>query len=399
MVGKVHVEHDRARKVRERETETVLGVVREQNLKIELSRELREDVRERLVVLHHEKQAAFRVQMIAIVDGRGVLRRQRSRRTLSCNRRREPLRRFGRQIIGEPRTRVGERQGQRERAALADFALDGEIAAEEAREVSRDGEPEPGAAELPVRRAVGLLKRGEDGLVVRLIDTDSGVVDEKSHAVVGALHRETHLAALGEFEGVRQQVLQDLLYPRGVGVDRPGAVGDVRDEDDGFLLGNRLEHARHGFDEVRQAHRCRVNVDLARFDLRQIQDVVDQREQIVPGRVDRVRELHLLLGEVPALVVAEELRQDERAVQGRPELVRHVREELRLVSVGLAELVGLVLEIALRSLESVALIHEIRVRRLELFLALLELGVRGEQCVALVLQLLVGDAELFLLRL
>jgi len=54
-------------------------------------------------------------------------------------------------------------------------------------------------------------------------------------------------------------------------------------------------------------------------------------EQIRAGAVDRPRELDLLLGEVLIGVLGEQLRQDEKRVQRRPQLVAHVGEELALV--------------------------------------------------------------------
>ena len=48
----------------------------------------------------------------------------------------------------------------------------------------------------------------------------------------------------------------------------------------------------------------------------------------LPADVDRLRELHLLLGEVAGLVVREQLREDERGVERRAQLVAHVGEEL-----------------------------------------------------------------------
>src|SRR5207249_9892275 len=52
-----------------------------------------------------------------------------------------------------------------------------------------------------------------------------------------------------------------------------------------------------------------------RLDLGQVQDVVDQVEQVVPGRVDRLGEVELLVRQVALRVLAQLVGQDEQAVQ------------------------------------------------------------------------------------
>ena len=88
----------------------------------------------------------------------------------------------------------------------------------------------------------------------------------------------------------------------------------------------------------------RVDVHLARLDLGQVEDVVDQLEQVGAGAVDRLGELHLLGGEVAVGVVGQQLGQDQQAVERRAQLVRHVGQELGLVARGQRELLGPLLQ-------------------------------------------------------
>src|SRR6185436_842026 len=74
-----------------------------------------------------------------------------------------------------------------------------------------------------------------------------------------------------------------------------------------------------------------VDDDGSRLDLRQIEDVVDEREQVRAGRMNRAREVDLLGREVAVFVVRQELGQNEQRVERRAQLVRHVGEELGLV--------------------------------------------------------------------
>ena len=63
----------------------------------------------------------------------------------------------------------------------------------------------------------------------------------------------------------------------------------------------------------------------------------------VPGGVDGLRELDLRL-RLPSGVVGERSGEDQQAVERRPQLVRHVRQELGLVLRGERELLRLLLE-------------------------------------------------------
>src|SRR5204863_7241465 len=85
----------------------------------------------------------------------------------------------------------------------------------------------------------------------------------------------------------------------------------------------------------------RVDDNRAGFDLRQIENVVDQRQQVVARRMDRLREFDLLAGQVAARILAQLVREDEQAVERCPQLVRHVGQELGLVLGGERKLLGL----------------------------------------------------------
>ena len=70
--------------------------------------------------------------------------------------------------------------------------------------------------------------------------------------------------------------------------------------------------------------------DRAGLDLGEVEEIVDQPEEIHARRIDGLREAHLLRVEPAAGIVGEQARQDQQAVERRPQLVRHVGEELRL---------------------------------------------------------------------
>ena len=63
------------------------------------------------------------------------------------------------------------------------------------------------------------------------------------------------------------------------------------------------------------------DIHLARLDLGQVEDVVDQVEQIRTGVVNRAGELDLLIGKVPIGVIGQQLGQDQQRVERRAQLV------------------------------------------------------------------------------
>ena len=77
--------------------------------------------------------------------------------------------------------------------------------------------------------------------------------------------------------------------------------------------------------------------------------------QVGARAVDGARELDLLGGQIALRIVAELLAQDEDAVQRRPELVRHIGEEFRLVLGGQRQFGGLFLQRAPRLLDLLVL--------------------------------------------
>jgi hypothetical protein len=122
------------------------------------------------------------------------------------------------------------------------------------------------------------------------------------------------------------------LQPLLVGRHRLRQVGlDLDGEAQALLLGDGAERAVHVVAHLAESDVGDVDVHLSCLDLRQVEDVVDQREQVAAGGVDRPGELDLLVGEVLLRVLGEEPCEDQHRVQRCPQLVRHVREELALV--------------------------------------------------------------------
>jgi hypothetical protein len=180
----------------------------------------------------------------------------------------------------------------------------------------------PSAIPMPVSRH----REGDD-----LARTAEDVAREL-HPRRCLIDRELDLPLRGELERVRQQVLEDLLEPLHVRVHHlRSAVPGADLEGDVLLRRDLPERSVDVVADVDDRDRVGLDLQLARFDLREVEDLADEREEIVARRVDRSRVLDLPERERLLVVLRQELRQDEQAVEWRPQLVRHVREELGLV--------------------------------------------------------------------
>src|SRR5262249_50986763 len=122
---------------------------------------------------------------------------------------------------------------EREDPALARRADDANFAAQQPRDLAADREAEPRAAVFAAGRPVGLLEGLEDDSLFFERNADAGVADRKGYHLVGfpeSLGRviastfgqtdvERDMPFVGELEGVREEVLENLLQSLRVGVD------------------------------------------------------------------------------------------------------------------------------------------------------------------------------------
>jgi hypothetical protein len=126
--------------------------------------------------------------------------------------------------------------------------------------------------------------------------------------------------------------LEDLAEPLRIGDDRFGTPGfDVDRVADVLTGGDLLELAKERAPQIGEREALRLDGDGARLDLRQVQDVVEQTQQVLTGGPDDAGVFDLRLRHVLVRVVLELLGEDQEAVQRRPEFVGHVRDELGLV--------------------------------------------------------------------
>ena len=133
---------------------------------------------------------------------------------------------------------------------------------------------------------------------------------------------------MGEFQGVAQQVDQDLPQPGGVALDQRGQVA-VADglEDQPLRLGVLAHDGGH---VIRQSEGIEIELfqfQLAGLDLGHVQDLVDQVQQMGAGLVDDG--YVLALGGSDGLIL-QQLGKTQDGIEGGTQFVAHAGDEIGL---------------------------------------------------------------------
>ncbi len=194
--------------------------------------------------------------------------------------------------------------------------------------------PRPGAAVLLGDRGVGLGERLEHALELRLGHADPGVFDRDGQPVAGVVAhapgRERDLAVVAELAGVGQQIHQHLAQLGLVRLHGADVGRAVNLETVAVAVDQRTHRGRDVLDQRGNVERLDEQFGAPGFDLGQIEDVVDQRQQVLAGRADLVQVGdHALVTGVLGLFDQHLAVADDR-VERCPQLVAHVGQELAL---------------------------------------------------------------------
>ena len=198
---------------------------------------------------------------------------------------------------------VCAREGNSEREAGTDAgrAVHEQQTTHQIGELTRDGEPEAGAAVAPRGRPVDLGKPLENKLLGAQRDADPGIlhVDAQHHLVrldCFGEHRDRDTARVGELDRVSDQIDQDLLQRarRAIEAVRHGRI-DGQAQFQTFVaclvMQQRTHRRKQGMQiEGRGLHRHRAG-----FDLGHVQKIADHLQQRLPGAANRADHV-LLLG-------------------------------------------------------------------------------------------------------
>ena len=227
----------------------------------------------------------------------------------------------------------GEWEGEPEAAAAAGLAVDADFSAHALDEAFADGEAEAAAAVGAGVGIVDLAEGLEDFLLLVLGDADAGIRDLEAEPDVVAGHFDgldaaDDLAAVGEFDGVCEEIDEDLAGAVGIAAE-VGGGGGMDEEAEGDVLGIGAGAGDEGdfLGEGGQVEGLVSEVDLVCLDLGEVQDVIDKAEEGLAGGMCHFRHV-ALFGIQPG--AEEELVHADDAIEGGPDFVAHIRQELGL---------------------------------------------------------------------
>jgi len=228
----------------------------------------------------------------------------------------------------------GDRQAdaEGERAPASRLTRERDRASHHRDELGGNGETEPGAPVVAGGRAVRLIERVEDEELFALGHADARVAHGEANDRARFVARDEvcpdeDLSLVREFHGVAHEVDHDLLQALRIADQRGGHVGrDAQDEPDALRVRAVREAPQRRAQAAAGLELDRLELQLACLDLGEIEDVVDDAEELVSGRLRGLDVVALLGGERG---VAQEIGHSDDAVDRGPDLVAHPRQEVR----------------------------------------------------------------------
>ena len=236
-------------------------------------------------------------------------------------------------IVGrvDRRSRHPKHRGESEGAALAQLALDGDFPAHHLNELGRNGQPQSRACAPAGGRVIDLLERLKDQGLLLLGDADAGVRDRKRKLRLFGGPRDNHdvhrnPALFCEFHGIADQVGQNLAESAGIAHQR---IRDIRMDPqykvEPFLTGPVSERIERVLQAVAEAERNAGQFQLAGFDLRDIENVVDDGQKRVRRSLGELQAFPLL---VRQFSVEHQFGHPQDAVHRGTNFMAHSRQEL-----------------------------------------------------------------------
>ena len=216
--------------------------------------------------------------------------------------------------------------------ARAGRAFKSDFAAHLFQQFGRDDEAEAGAAEAPAGRAFRLHERLKQAPLRRERNSNSSVDDLEphQHAVAIFVHArgpDGYLAAVRELDRIAHQVVEDLAQPALIALQAGRQIWiEMQRELDIFgARGAANESIRH----FRQLDDVKIELlqhDPARREFREVEDVVDDRQQQLAARSNDLSKPALLKSQHR---VRQQLAGADDPDQRGPNLVAHAGQEFR----------------------------------------------------------------------
>ena len=174
-------------------------------------------------------------------------------------------------------------------------------------------------------------------------------VSETANRTIGrsrleALRHHGEAAVLSELAAIAQNVEQALLELGPISADAAEVFSQTELKRIAVLLGERNDERANLFEQRDELDILEKDIHPAGFDLRQIENVVDQAEQVPAGTLDLLQVGNeRFLSEIGD-VFLENFAVADDGIERRAQLVAHIGEELRLVLARDLELPALVLD-------------------------------------------------------
>ncbi len=197
---------------------------------------------------------------------------------------------------------------------------------------------ESGAMTLRIAGFLQLGEAAEQSPLILRADADAAVFHRNADGghgpVVARGERQTHVAAIGELHGIGEQVQDDLSHQSGIGTDAQFRLRHRYAEIEPLAFGVRAHRVDDVADDALAHHRFEMRFDLAGLDLRDIQQVVDEREQVSRARLDRGELFFLVSIERTGQLEHQRAGESDDGIERCAQFVRHVGQELALHAVG-----------------------------------------------------------------
>src|SRR5262249_47067280 len=117
--------------------------------------------------------------------------------------------------------------------------------------------------------------------------------------LLGHVDAEMNCSLMSKLERIGEEILKHLLDALGVSVNELGQLwSGFQQEIELLIKGDLAEGSLHKLLEVSQRNRSNFDLHSPRFNLRKIQNVVNQLEQVASSSMNRFYKLNLLCRQV-----------------------------------------------------------------------------------------------------
>src|SRR3984893_10449076 len=221
--------------------------------------------------------------------------------------------------------------------SLAELTVHADAAAHEFNQARGNRETQTRAAEFSRGRSIGLGEGLEDPFLMGGVDANASVADLEVEANLpsGAVYgfdANDDLSALCKLQSIAHEIHDDLTQASCVATQRIGDFrGDVTSELQSFLVRTDSEELERMTQSLTQAERLLLQVHLAGLDFRKIQNIVDDLQKAVGGRLHDGQILALLFVQTG---VQSKLGHTQNAIHRSTNFMTHVGKELALGAIG-----------------------------------------------------------------